>query len=126
MYFAFKLLHLSTVIFSLTFFAIRGAWMLLDMPILQKRWVRILPQVIDSILLTSAIGLTLTIHQYPFVNDWLTAKILALMLYILLGTFALRRGRTKQIRSIAFCSALLVMGYILWVARTHTPFPWAA
>jgi uncharacterized membrane protein SirB2 len=126
MYFAFKLLHLSTVTFSLTFFAIRGAWMLLDMPILQKRWVRILPQVIDSILLTSAIGLTLTIHQYPFVNDWLTAKILALMLYILLGTFALRRGRTKQIRSIAFCSALLVMGYILWVARTHTPIPWAA
>jgi uncharacterized membrane protein SirB2 len=72
-------------------------------------------------LLASAIGLALILEQYPFVHGWLTAKVLGLMVYIFLGSIALRYGPTKPIRAAAWVAALAVFGYIVSVALTHTP-----
>ena len=116
-YLALKHLHLTTVILSFALFALRGLWMLVDSPQLQRRWVRIAPHLIDTVLLASAIGLTLILQQYPFVNDWLTAKVLALIAYILLGGIALRRGPTRAIRAAAWVAALATFGYIVSVAQ---------
>jgi len=120
-YLALKHLHLTTIVLSFTLFVLRGIWMLLDSPWLQRRWVRIAPHVIDTILLASAIGLVLILKQYPFVHGWVTAKVLGLIVYIILGSVALRYGPTKLIRAAAWVAALAVFGYIVSVALTHAP-----
>jgi len=77
--------------------------------------------VIDSLLLAAAIALTTIIHQYPFVQAWLTVKVVLLVVYIVLGVFALRRGRTRAIRAACFGAAMLVFLFIVTVARTQNP-----
>ena len=78
---------------SLSLFAVRGAWMVAGTLRDKGRWVRIVPHVIDTALLASAIGLAITIGQYPGTSGWLTAKVAGLVAYIVLGSFALKRGR---------------------------------
>lgn len=124
MYLLVKNIHITAVTCSLCFFVMRAVWMLMQAPLLQLRWVRILPQVIDSILLLSAIALTLIIHQYPFSAPWLTAKVIALLGYIGFGTLALKRGKTLAQRKVWLGLALTCVAYILWVARSHSPWPW--
>lgn len=126
MYGILKHLHLTTVILSFCLFIMRGIWMMAESPHLQARWVRIVPHVIDAILLASAIGLTLTLHQYPFAQGWLTAKVLGLIAYIILGSIALKRGSTLAIRIAAFIGSLTVFGYIVSVALTHSPLGFLA
>ena len=116
LYTALKHIHVGAVIISFVLFFLRGVWMLRDSQQLRQRWVKIFPHVIDSVLLISALWLAVLIHQYPFVHAWLTAKVVGLILYIILGMLALRWGRTKRIRAIAWCSALLVFIGIVTVA----------
>ncbi|ADJ29057.1 SirB2 family protein [Nitrosococcus watsonii] len=123
-YLTLKYIHLTSIVTTLVLFVGRGLWMLSSSPYLQQRWVRIVPPIVDTVLLASAIGLTLVLHQYPFVNDWLTAKILALIGYIVFGSIALKYGRTRTIRIGAGCIALILFAYMVWVARSKTPFPW--
>jgi uncharacterized membrane protein SirB2 len=118
-----KQLHLATIAVSLALFVLRGVWMMAGSSRLQARWVRIVPHVNDTLLLASGIGLAMLIQQYPLVHGWLTAKLLALILYIALGTVALKRGRTQGQRIAAWFAALLVFGYMVAVAVTHDPFP---
>ncbi len=126
MYAAFKHIHLLTVALSLGLFTLRGIWMLLDSDKLQKRWVKIVPHIIDTLLLVSAIGLMFQISQYPFADSWLTAKLLGLISYIVLGTIALKRGKTKGTRVIALVAAFGVIAYIVGVAIRHNALSWLA
>lgn len=123
MYTTLKTLHVTSVVVSLGLFGVRLAWSYAAPARLERAWVRILPHVIDTVLLTSAIALTLTIRQYPFVHGWLTAKVLALGVYIVAGSFALKRARTRRGRGVAACVALASVTYILAVALTHNPAP---
>lgn len=118
-----KNLHLATIALTLALFVLRGAWMMADSPRLQARWLRIVPHVNDTLLLTSGITLAVLVQQYPLVHGWLTAKFFALIAYILLGTIALKRGKTKVQRVAAWIAALLVFGYMVAVAIAHDPFP---
>ncbi len=93
--------------------------MLSGSPRLQQTWVKVVPHIIDTVLLASAIALTLRIQQYPFTHDWLTAKVLGLLLYIALGMIALKRGRSRRVRLLAWLAALAVFLYIVAVAVTH-------
>ena len=121
-YLLLKSIHISAVILSGSLFFLRGVWMLRGSPRLRQTWVRIVPHVIDTVLLVSAIALTLRIHQYPFTHTWLTAKVLGLLLYIALGMIALKRGRSRGVRLLAWLAALLVFVYIVAVALTHNAF----
>lgn len=123
-YVAVKHLHVTTVYITIAFFIIRGLWMMAAPAMLERRWVRVLPHVNDTVLLVSGVTLAVILSQYPFVHGWLTAKVLGLVVYIVLGTIALRRGRTRAVRIIAFIGALLAVGYIFQVARWHHPFFW--
>ena len=120
---ALKYLHVATVLVSYALFVVRGAWMLADSPMLAKRWVRIVPHVNDTVLLIAAIWLTTLIGQYPGTSAWLTAKVTGLIIYILIGTVALRRGPTKSIRAVAWVAAQLVFFYIVAVALTRDANP---
>jgi len=124
MYLALKHIHLTAVGLSFALFALRAFWMLRESPQLQKRWVKIVPHIIDTVLLISAISLAAVLQQYPFVDSWLTAKVLALLAYIGFGTVALKRGRSRNIRMAALAGAVFSAGYIVLVALNHHPFPW--
>ena len=116
-----KDIHVACVIVTFILFFVRGLWMILDSDLLQRKWTKRVPPVIDTILLASAIVLAVTIHQYPFVHAWLTAKVVALLFYIGLGLLALTYGKTKKIRIINWLAAQLCFIYIVAVALTKNP-----
>jgi len=118
MYYTIKHLHVTCVVLSAAGFLLRGLWMFTGSPLLQRRLTRVLPHVIDSLLLLSAIGLATMIGQYPFAAGWVTAKVFGLIAYILLGTVAIKRGRTSTVRAAAFVGALVVYAWIVSIAIT--------
>lgn len=119
-----KMIHVTCVAASYSLFFMRGVWMFLESPLLRRRWVRIVPHLIDTGLLASAIAMAAAIRQYPFSADWLTAKLLALICYIALGMVALRFARTRGMRLAAWLAAQSVFFYIVAVAVTRNPLPW--
>jgi uncharacterized membrane protein SirB2 len=120
-YLLMRALHIGCAAVSIAGFALRGLLMLARSPLLESRFARVAPHVVDTVLLASALWLSWRIAQYPFVHDWVTAKILALIAYIVLGTIALKRGPTLAIRATAFAAALAAAGYIVSVALTRDP-----
>ena len=117
---------MACVVLSITGFGVRGALMLAGSPLLKARFVRIAPHVVDTVLLASAAWLAWLLGQYPFVHAWLTAKVLGLLAYILLGTIALKRGRTRGQQVAAFLGALLAAGYVVSVALTRNAWGFLA
>jgi uncharacterized membrane protein SirB2 len=93
---------------------------------LQRRMTRIAPHVIDTVFLLSGVALVFMLHMNAFSQPWLLAKFVGLIVYIVLGTFAIKRGATMQIRVIAFVGALAVFAYIVGVALTKSPASWLA
>ena len=123
MYFTLKNIHVASVALSYLLFFVRGVWMMRGSPLLMHRAVKIVPHVVDTVLLLSAIALAVMIRQYPFSAPWLTAKVIGLVAYIALGMLALRRAPTKRARVIAWVAAQMVCLYIVAVAITKTPVP---
>ncbi len=124
MYFLAWGLHVGCVVASVALFAFRGALMLARSPLLDSRTMRVLPHAIDTLLLAGAVWLAVLLRQYPFVHGWLTAKTLALVAYVVLGSIALRRGRSRRQRALALAGALSAVAYIVAVAVTKDPAPW--
>ncbi|HID99552.1 MAG TPA: regulator SirB [Thiotrichaceae bacterium] len=122
-YLIIKNIHLSCVVLTFISFSVRGLWMILESPWLQRRWVKIVPHFIDSVLLATGIALVIMLHQYPGVETWLTVKFVALLAYIIIGTIALKRGKTKTIRVIAWIGALGAFFYMVKVALTRVISP---
>ena len=114
---------MSCAVLSLSLFFVRGIWMLTAPQRLRTPWVRVLPHGVDTVLLLSAVTLAFMSHQYPGVDAWLTAKVVALLVYIGLGLVAFRFGRNKRTRGIAWIAALLVFIYIVAVARSRIVWP---
>ena len=119
-----RALHIGCAALSIAGFAARGMLMLVDAPLLRRRFVRVAPHVVDTVLLASAVWLAWFIGQVPFVHGWITAKVFGLLAYIVFGTLALKRGRTKGVRAGAFTAALASVAYIVWVALTRDATPW--
>jgi len=118
-----KHIHVSCAGISFALFFLRGIWSFRDSPIMRQRWVKVVPHFVDTALLASALMLAYTIDQYPFLDGWLTAKFFGLVLYILLGTIALKYGKTKTVRVSAWFAAQAVFFYIVLVAKQHNPLP---
>ena len=120
MYMAFKHLHLLLVALSVALLCLRFALRVRESGLLQQKLLKIAPHVVDTFLLLSAVALMFTIQQYPFVDAWLTEKLLALLAYIALGYSALK-GRTAAIRWLSFLGALGWLGLMVRVALSKTP-----
>jgi len=116
-----KLVHITCVVLSGSLFTLRGVMMLAGSVRVYHPALKYLSYLIDTTLLTSAVLLTLILHQYPFVQSWLTAKVLLLVVYIVLGVFALRRGRSLARRAAYFVAALAVFAFIVSIAIAHDP-----
>jgi uncharacterized membrane protein SirB2 len=121
-----KTIHVTFAALSFSGFFIRGIWMLRDSLLLKQRWVRIAPQVVDTVLLASAIALAVQWRLSPLDQPWLMAKIIALVVYIGVGLVALRLGRTKTVRAAAWVLGMLIFAYIVSVAVTRSALGWLA
>ena len=115
-----KTIHVTCALLSFTGFFIRGIWMLRESTLLQQRWVKITPQLVDTVLLVSAIILAFQLRFSPLELSWLMAKIIALLVYIGAGLVALRFGRSKTIRLYAWLFSLLTFLYIVSVALSKS------
>ncbi len=122
-YFTIKHVHLWAVTLSLSLFAVRAGLMLADSPAQRWKPFLVLPHAIDTVLLTSALLLTTIVRQFPFVNGWLTAKVCGLVVYVVLGSIALKRGRTPRARRLALAGAALSAAFIVSTALHHDPNP---
>lgn len=122
LYQAVRDIHIAAVLASGVLFAARAFALNLS----GARWplsrpARIAAYSIDSALLAAALTLAAITRQYPFLEPWLTAKLLLLILYIMLGWFALRAA--KRGRRIGFTlAAVTLYAFIVSIARAHHPF----
>lgn len=118
-YLAIKHLHMTSAALSGLLFFVRGIWMLRESPLLHRRWINMSSYVIDTVLLGSALTMVFWSAQYPFVLEWLTVKVLVVLAYIVAGAIALKRGKTKRIRTVAFIVAILLFAFIVKIALTR-------
>lgn len=114
-------LHVAAVIASGFLFCTRGALALARWPHVMHPVLRYGSMAIDTMLLAAGVALMFVIHQYPFVNGWLTTKLVLLIVYIVLGTLALKRARTQGVRATCYLLALATFAYIVSVAVAHDP-----
>lgn len=126
MYETLKLIHLSLAILTIAGFMLRGFWMIQGSARLQHRLVRVLPHIVDTLFLASGISLIVVMHLQVMQNSWLLVKIAALIAYIVLGTIALKRGRTMNVRLLAFAAAFVTFTYIVGVALNKSALSWIA
>jgi uncharacterized membrane protein SirB2 len=115
-----RAIHMTCAGLSIAGFVLRWIWMLTGSRLLDARPVKILPHIIDTLLLASALALV-AIIGFSANAAWLGAKIAGLVVYIVFGTLALKRARTKTARVICGVVAIAVFAFIASVARTHDP-----
>lgn len=120
MYTFIKIVHMTFAMLSILGFLGRGILKINESPIVEKKLVKVLPHVIDTVLLVSAIILVVMSGQYPWVAPWVGAKVLGLIVYIGLGVVVMRTAKTRQVRIIAFVLALVTAAYLLMIASTKT------
>ena len=121
-----RVVHIVAVIASGALFALRGAGVLSG-----ARWpmaapLRYLSYSIDSVLLTAALMLIAVLPAALFANHWLTVKLSLLVVYIVLGSLALKRGRGARVRGVCYVAALALFAAVVGIARTHQPLGWLA
>lgn len=126
MYLLLRHLHITCAVLSVSGFALRGALWLAGSHFPKRPWVRRVTDANDALLLLAAIGLAIVTHQYPFQQNWLTAKLLALLVYIALGLTLFRYSRSRMGRFLAWLSALVTAGYIVSVAMSKNPYGFLA
>ncbi|MGO2131897.1 MAG: SirB2 family protein [Halomonas sp.] len=123
-YFLIKHLHMTVAGLSLGFFMLRAWWSYRQSPWLGRRWVRIAPHVIDTALLGLGLWLMVALSLWPHQQPWLAAKLIALLVYIGLGTVAIKRGRSPAVRGVAGVAAVLTFLYMVGAAVRHSPLSW--
>ena len=119
-----KWLHIAMVLASGSLFALRGVAMLANSRLAMAGPVRFLSYGIDTTLLTAALMLATMLPGAMFANGWLTVKLCLVVAYVVLGSLALKRGRTRAARLGNFIAALVVFVAIVGIARAHHPLGW--
>lgn len=120
-YLQIKMVHIIAVICSGSLFFVRGLMLLNKKQIAMAASVRYLSYSIDTVLLTAALMLATMLPSAMFANGWLLEKIILLVIYIVLGSFALKRGRNQKNRAWFFIAAVSVYAFMFSVARAHHP-----
>lgn len=119
------LLHGLLAYLTLLGFLIRGWWMLNESPALQARWVKITPHAVDTLLLLSGLWAAWVMFwSHGVFPAFLTVKIIGLIVFIVLGTLALKRGKTKATRALALLAAIAVFLYLMAVGYTLDVTPY--
>lgn len=125
-YLFIKHTHTLLALLTISGFVVRGYWMMTDSGRLQQRTTRIAPHILDTVFLASGIAMLVLLSLNPLSQSWLLAKFAGLIAYILLGSVAIRRGSTRQVRILAFVGALSAFAYVVGVALSKSPASWVA
>ena len=120
-YFQIKMVHVVAVLASGGLFAIRGALVLAGVKWAMAAPLRYLSYTIDTVLLTAALMLLSALKLNPFVVPWLSVKLALLVLYVVLGSLALKRARSRRARALFYAGALATFAFMYFVARAHHP-----
>ena len=118
-YSALKHSHAGLAYLSIMLFVIRFGLFYFAPHWRRNKLLKIVPHIIDTLLLVFAIMLCIQISQYPLTHHWLTAKVLALLAYIGFGVAAIKRASRA-----AVAGAVLSFGYMLGVAKTKSVLSW--
>lgn len=119
---ALRHLHMGLAFTSGALFAVRGTAVLARQrwplhPVLQR-----ISAIIDTGLLAAALRLLWELRLNPLVTHWLQVKLAVLLLYIVLGMFALKHARQREAKALCYIGALACYGFIVSVALTHSPW----
>jgi uncharacterized membrane protein SirB2 len=123
-YLTIKGIHIGLAGLSIGFFVLRALWSVSESPLLQRRWAKVLPHLIDTLLLAFGVTLMILLRAWPQHTPWLAAKLTALLFYIGLGTFAIKRGATPARRALFAVLAALVFVYMVATAVSHDALFW--
>ncbi|QHJ09819.1 Protein YchQ [Paraglaciecola mesophila] len=121
MYTAVKHIHLTCIALSVLLFVLRFIWTMTQSSMLEKKWVKITPHIVDTLLILSAVTLCVLISQYPFVTPWVTEKLVGLFMYVFMVALALKMARTNFMRVIGFIGALSWIAFTALVAISKQP-----
>lgn len=121
-----KAVHIIAVSISIVLFVLRFFLSLRSTAWRQYALLRIGPHINDTVLLATAVWLCIASRRYPIADGWLTAKVVALLLYIVAGSVAIRHGRSVPIRAAAFLFSVACISYIVGAALHHSPWSWLA
>ena len=125
LYHTVKIAHVAFATLSLLGFIVRSGMVLVDSPLIRKRnlriWIRVIPHLNDTLLLAFAVVLCVMSGQYPFVDSWVTAKVVALVGYIGMGMLALGRRRSPVSRAACSVAAVAIFADIAAIAVTKNP-----
>ena len=113
--------HIGLVMVSVALFALRGAAVQAGMRWPRARPVRLASYAIDTGLLAAGLWLVAILPGGFFANGWLTAKLVLLVAYVVLGVFAMRRARSRIGRALCYVAALATFSMIYGIARAHHP-----
>lgn len=116
-----KHVHIGLALTSGALFALRGAGVLAGMRWPRRAAVRWTSYGIDTALLAAAFMLLAILPGGLYANGWLTAKLILLVAYVVLGVYALRRARSRTGRVLCYVAALATFGMIYSIARAHHP-----
>ena len=120
-YLQIKLVHVAAVLASGGLFAVRGALVLAGVRWAMAEPLRYLSYTIDTVLLTAALMLLTALKLNPFVVPWLSVKLALLVVYVVLGSLALKRARSRRARAAFYLAALATFAFMYFVARAHHP-----
>ena len=123
-YSVIRWVHIAAVILSGSLFMIRGGAALAGQHWPYHAASRWTSWVIDTTLLTAAAMLFSMLPGAMFANGWLTVKLVLVVVYIVLGTLAMRRTARTRTRALFYVAALCVFATIITIARAHHPYGW--
>ena len=115
-----KTVHMFTAVVTICGFIYRGSMKLYDGEYSPPRWLKVFPHINDTVLLSCAAYLAIQSQQLPITTTWLSAKVVALLVYIGMGLIVLRYAKTRTQRATAFGLAILSFGYIVLVALNRS------
>ena len=118
-----RLIHISCIVLSGLFFFSRGVVMIRRPEFVGQKWVKRTAESIDTILLISGVTLAWLSGQVPWQESWLAVKLIALLVYILLGMAAFHWGKELTIKSVAWIAAMVTYLFMIWVAMNRSPWP---
>ena len=114
-------LHIGLVTLSVSLFALRGLGVLAGQAWPLSAWARHLAPTIDTLLLAAGGTLWWLLQLNPLHDLWLGLKLVLLLVYIVLGSLALKRAPSRTGKALFFAAALAVAGFMVSAARAHHP-----
>jgi uncharacterized membrane protein SirB2 len=120
-----KIVHVLCAIISIVGFLYRGSLKLTRPAALSKKWLKISPHIVDTLLLATGLVMLFQLHYYPTQHNWMATKLVMVIIYIMLGMFTLRFTHNRMHTIVAFIAALLCYTYIIMIAINKSVWPLA-